>query len=582
MISPPYGLVAMMDAARGETLGAALAAHGLDTLFVRDGREARAALRARGTPGLLVTDLSLPHSDGFALLRDLRGLATAHECPAIAISAFPDLRAAAEAARAELGLTAILSSRISPEGLNRTVRRALHRDRGRPGLLLDEPPMETPPPPRAASALRWRAHDESLVPIAQDAARRLEVPVVFVALAEADHVVVPARIGVNATPEAQLLVDQVLAGRDLLVVPDAALHPIFRSRSAATMAGYAAAPIVSAQGEVLGGLCVADEKPLALGPAELDDLVLLARRLAGELELRSERATSPLALALEGGEHVAAVLDHLEDGVALVDDKLRLAYANPALAAMVDVPSPRLGGMPRHEFVEALSQLGVERTDAQRRLRVPGGVYSGREDIELARPRRRVLRWTSRPLRLAGGLAHLEVFADITAEVDLARERELLARADALTGLVNRRGGIEAIAREVARMRRFGSSLCFALIDIDELERVNDVHGQPTGDEVLRQVARELQGTLRGSDLAVRWHGDELLVLLPAVPEAGARVFAERVRRRIAAMDVRGLPKVTISCGVSELGKFEDVASAIKRADARLHEAKAEGHNRVR
>jgi diguanylate cyclase (GGDEF)-like protein len=213
---------------------------------------------------------------------------------------------------------------------------------------------------------------------------------------------------------------------------------------------------------------------------------------------------------------------------------------------------------------------------------VAKGLYSGREEIELARTRRRELRWTAKPLRLEAEVALLELFADITAEVDLARERELLARTDWLTGLVNRRGGAEAIAREVARARRMGSSLCFALFDIDNFKQVNDVHGHPTGDDVLKEIARVLLGALRGSDLAVRWGGDELLVLLPAIPEAGARVFAERVRKRLAALDVKGLPRVTVSGGVAELGKFEDVSVAIKRADARLYEAKGEGRNRVK
>ena len=76
--------------------------------------------------------------------------------------------------------------------------------------------------------------------------------------------------------------------------------------------------------------------------------------------------------------------------------------------------------------------------------------------------------------------------------------------------------------------------------------------------------------------------GDEPLVVLPGIPESGARVFAERVRKKVAAIEVRGLPRVTLTCGVAELGKAEDVSAAFKRADARLYEAKAAGRNRVR
>jgi diguanylate cyclase len=189
-----------------------------------------------------------------------------------------------------------------------------------------------------------------------------------------------------------------------------------------------------------------------------------------------------------------------------------------------------------------------------------------------------VLRWVARPLRLGDALGQLEIFDDITAEVDLARERELLARTDWLTGLVNRRGGEEAIAREVARARRLGTTLCFALFDVDRFKQVNDEHGHPAGDEVLKAVAQVLHTAVRASDLTVRWGGDELLVVLPAITEVGARVFAERVRKRVVALDAG----VTVSCGVAELGRFEDAGPAIARADQRLYEAKAEGRNRVR
>ncbi len=587
MIAPGYGLIAALDLCRGETVRQILSSQGLDTFFTRDGKEARAALRGRGTPALVVTDLCLPGSDGFALLRELRGFASAHEAPAIVMSSFADLRAAADNLRGELGIVAVLPARASTEKVSRAIKRALDREHAAVGLLVDEGSCEpafslTPAAVSPLASLRWRSHDEGLAAIAQETSRTLGVPVVFVALALGDRIVVPARVGVHDAPEARLLLDQVSAAHDLLIVPEVTRHPLFaRARPLAALAGYAAAPITSAHGEVLGALCIADEKPLALGAGELDELQLFARRLAGELELRADRAI-PASVAGETPSALSAILDHLDTGVAVVSSTLTVTFASAALAEMVDVPARRLVGMSREAFVDALAQLGPDASETRRKLRVGAGLYSGREEIEVVRPRRRVLRWTARPFREDGQVAQLEVFADITAETELSRERESLARTDWLTGLVNRRGGAEAIAREVARARRLGSSLCFALFDIDEFKRVNDVHGHPTGDDVLKEVSRVLLGALRGSDLAVRWGGDELLVLLPAVPESGARVFAERVRKRIAALEAHGLPRVTVSCGVAELERFEDVAAAIKRADARLYEAKAEGRNRVK
>src|SRR5262249_38096521 len=252
-----------------------------------------------------------------------------------------------------------------------------------------------------------------------------------------------------------------------------------------------------------------------------------------------------------------------------------ILYANDALADLVQVSPHKLEGMDRDTFAGAIAALCAAPELAAQRLRVvPGGAYAGRADLELARPERRVLRWTARPIPLGdGGLGELELFADVTAAVDLGRERELFARTDWLTGLMNHRGGEDAIARGGARARRLATSARFGLFDLDGLQGVNELHGFAVGDEILRELASVVRGAVRGSDLAIRWGGDEILVALPGIPEAGARVFAERVRKGVAALALEGRPRVTVSAGVAELSKFEDAAAAIARADARMFQA---------
>ena len=102
-----------------------------------------------------------------------------------------------------------------------------------------------------------------------------------------------------------------------------------------------------------------------------------------------------------------------------------------------------------------------------------------------------------------------------------------------MTALANRRGGEEALAREVARARRTGSPLSLVLFDIDRFKSINDDAGHAVGDRVLRGISEILSASQRGSDLAMRWGGEEFLVLLPDVGLAGARIFAERVRENV-------------------------------------------------
>ena len=156
-----------------------------------------------------------------------------------------------------------------------------------------------------------------------------------------------------------------------------------------------------------------------------------------------------------------------------------------------------------------------------------------------------------------------------------------LALTDQVTGLANRRGGEEALAREVARTRRGGTSLSLVLFDIDRFKRINDESGHAVGDLVLKGISQILSLSQRGSDLAMRWGGEEFLVLLPEVGLSGARIFAERVRENVQNLAIPEAGRITVSAGVAELGAEEDPAIALARADANLYRAKAAGRNRV-
>ena len=156
-----------------------------------------------------------------------------------------------------------------------------------------------------------------------------------------------------------------------------------------------------------------------------------------------------------------------------------------------------------------------------------------------------------------------------------------LALTDRLTGLSNRHAGERALERDAARARRAGSPFSLALLDLDNFKQVNDRYGHAVGDEILRRVSQVLASTFRASDLAVRWGGDEFLVLLPDVAAKGATIFAERARLQIETLTFSG-GNVTISGGVVEMGKDESPRDALARADAQLYEAKHAGRNRVK
>lgn len=170
-----------------------------------------------------------------------------------------------------------------------------------------------------------------------------------------------------------------------------------------------------------------------------------------------------------------------------------------------------------------------------------------------------------------------------TGELEAARAAiERLSRVDPLTGLANRRVLDEELCREGERSRRGGGPLACLAVDLDHFKRVNDTWGHSTGDRLLAAVGAVLHKGVRGIDLAVRTGGEEFLLLLPGTDLEEAAAVAERIRERIGALSVEGLPeRVTASVGVAVLAAGESEGEFVARADRALYDAKGSGRNRV-
>jgi len=181
-------------------------------------------------------------------------------------------------------------------------------------------------------------------------------------------------------------------------------------------------------------------------------------------------------------------------------------------------------------------------------------------------------------LRQAGKALWLQAVVDGLCE---------LSSRDPLTGLANRRHFELMLAGEVDRVARAGEPALVLMIDIDHFKKVNDAHGHPAGDEVLRHVARALQECIRPMDTVARFGGEEFAMILPNCPPLFAQAVAERIRMRIQVMPIPTGPGETVRVTVSLGGAFAPqwVRSSpllwVERADQQLYRAKAEGRNRA-
>ena len=184
------------------------------------------------------------------------------------------------------------------------------------------------------------------------------------------------------------------------------------------------------------------------------------------------------------------------------------------------------------------------------------------------------------------------VMARVALHLQVVRQRrmlERLANVDGLTELANRRRFDEMYGLEWQRARCSGQPLSLALLDIDSFKQFNDRYGHPAGDRALRSVARVAGAAMRRpSDLAARYGGEELVLLMPETPAADAQAVLARLQQAIAALaivhETSGVaPLLTASIGGATLapGSSEEPFALFEAADAQLYHAKQTGRNRV-
>lgn len=197
----------------------------------------------------------------------------------------------------------------------------------------------------------------------------------------------------------------------------------------------------------------------------------------------------------------------------------------------------------------------------------------------------------------AAGLSEREKIHGFKHFLNGMRQRmNNMANVDRLTGLFNRRFFDNQLSFEIERATRYGHPLSLLMIDIDHFKRVNDTQGHQKGDEVLAAVGALIEANTRSSDIAARYGGEEMAVILPETTREQAAIAAEKLRRRIESeSEPRTKLKVTVSIGVATVGPRgpgapaeageppEDTtpATLMEKADGALYKAKELGRNRV-
>lgn len=250
-----------------------------------------------------------------------------------------------------------------------------------------------------------------------------------------------------------------------------------------------------------------------------------------------------------------------------------LAGAKPDDCLAVRTAKPTQGGIRSNDVV----RCGICGKLDGGSLCVPSIV--GGEVIGSVLVRNKRLLNDSAARRVTDGVAEAAPVVAHLRDLALAERR---AASDTLTGLPNKRAAEDMLKQLVAQSGRTVSPLAAIVFDLDHFKRINDSLGHPKGDEVLAAVGSVVKGTLRDSDFAARFGGEEFLVLLPGSDRENGAMVAEKLRLAIASLRVPEVNGIQASFGVAAMPEDADSREQLlRRADRALYAAKRSGRNRV-
>lgn len=202
-----------------------------------------------------------------------------------------------------------------------------------------------------------------------------------------------------------------------------------------------------------------------------------------------------------------------------------------------------------------------------------------------------VLRVSRRGLNRFGpnDLSLVTIFANQAAvaitNAWLYESTKQLALRDNLTGLYNSRYLVSRLQEEVARSKRYATPLSMLFLDCDGLKTVNDAHGHPVGDQLIKEVSEVLRSAVRTTDIVIRYAGDEFIILMPQTGSHEATQVAERIRHHVAKASFcseEHRVKMTVSIGVATVPEHASTGEELfKAADDALYAAKGQGRNNI-
>lgn len=405
--------------------------------------------------------------------------------------------------------------------------------------------------------------------------------------------------GAASIPLEKSMCQYTVQGSSLLMVEEVDTNPAFsvmRERLAlAGMRFYAGMPLLNDAGRALGALCVMDTEPATLNQEQQDALTTLGQQVSRLIQLREHvLAMERMAAERQRVQNMLdTILDHVPVSIYLKDREGRLRFYNQSLANRFQIGRDTwLGKGSTDLWNKDTADALVAEDNAVFESGVAHESFTAVPDADGL-----LSHWKSYkvPCLNADGeqvlaCCSIDLSDQMRRETELQRTRDALQEAnsklsslaltDALTGLWNRRAFDARLETSIIGAHRSKQPLTLLLIDVDHFKKVNDQHGHPYGDCVLKDVVGVLNRAKRADDVACRFGGEEFAVLLPRTDLQAARVLADRMLQAIRDFAwERGA--ITVSIGLAMCLDTCLSDELVDNADAALYQAKRGGRDQV-
>ncbi|BCM92938.1 phytochrome-like protein cph2 [Abditibacteriota bacterium] len=435
-------------------------------------------------------------------------------------------------------------------------------------------------------------------------------PITLVSLIDQDRQWFKSKRGLDISEtsrDVSFCAHALLNPNELLIVPDTREDERFADNPFVTggphVQFYAGAPLALPSGEVLGTLCVIDNKPRELTEDQQKGLRALARQVMVQMELRRHLIEFADHMAVqvqveaalrESEERFRAFMDNSPIVAFLKNEQGRYTYVNRPFLQRFNLELDHVIG--QDDFA-LWPDAAPELREHDLSVLTGDGTVSIIETVPIPGGDEHYWQVYKFPLQRGGGTGRFlaGVALDITQnkryEKQLEEYQQKLEEAfskveaqsltDVLTGLNNRRALERKFEEEFKRAQRYQLPFSVLIMDVDHFKSFNDNFGHPAGDELLHNLGQLLAAKARTSDFVARYGGEEFVVLLPNTNSEGAFKLAERFRLAVEAMPCSHR-SITISVGVASFNAgMDNSATLLAAADKALYEAKGNGRNRV-